>query len=452
LIRVSTIAIFFILLVLVSSACGGSFDRLSQKSTQSNPASLPSSELMPIVTQTFPRSTATPTSAPSATPLPNTATVAPTQPATATQTPSISSPVQFPNPEAYEWRMIADGLVQPIGITNAGDGSNRLFVLEQSGSIRVIQGNELLPEPFLNITDRVSCCGERGLLGLAFHPQYTENGLFFINYTDLDGNTVIARFQASDEVNRATSGSEIKLLTVEQPFPNHNGGGMAFGPDGYLYIGLGDGGSGGDPLGNAQNKNVFLGKILRINVDQGDLYGIPPDNPFIQDDGAPEVWFYGLRNPWRLSFDQLTGDLFIGDVGQSSWEEIDYIPAGNPGGLNFGWNYLEGTHPYASSAAPDEVMLTGPVAEYGHDQGISVIGGVVYRGEQLPAWQGIYFYGDYGSGFIWGLLPAADGSWQDRVLFHTSSSITAFGEDISGEVYYVSYQGGVYQLVERLGE
>jgi glucose/arabinose dehydrogenase len=238
-------------------------------------------------------------------------------------------------------------------------------------------------------------------------------------------------------------------LIVEQPFPNHNGGGMAFGPDGYLYIGLGDGGSGGDPLGNAQNTHVFLGKLLRLDVDQGDFYAIPPDNPFVDGGGAAEVWATGLRNPWRLSFDRQTGDLIIGDVGQGSWEEIDFIPAGNSGGVNFGWNHMEGTHPYASSAAPDNIILTDPVAVYGRDQGYSVIGGVVYRGEELPDWQGMYFYGDYGSGLIWGLLHAGDSSWQNRVLFQTGTSITSFGESESGEVFYVNLQGNLYQLVNR---
>ena len=382
---------------------------------------------------------------PSATLKPETETATPTETITAIP----SNPAQFPNPETYEWRLLVSGLMRPIGLTNAGDGSDRLFVLEQSGLIRVIRENELLPVPFLDITGLVSCCGERGLLGLAFHPNYIENGFFFVNYTDLKGDTVIARFQVSDEFDQANPEAEVKLLIVEQPFPNHNGGGMAFGPDGYLYIGLGDGGSGGDPLGNAQNTHVFLGKLLRLDVDQGDFYAIPPDNPFVHGGGAAEVWATGLRNPWRLSFDRQTGDLIIGDVGQGSWEEIDFIPAGNSGGVNFGWNHMEGTHPYASSAAPDNIILTDPVAVYGRDQGYSVIGGVVYRGEELPDWQGIYFYGDYGSGFIWGLIHAEDSSWQNRVLFQTGTSITSFGESESGEVFYVNLQGNLYQLVNR---
>jgi glucose/arabinose dehydrogenase len=381
--------------------------------------------------------------------LPATETPIPTQPPMLTPTESIANPTLFPNPTSYEWRLSISGLRQPIGITNAGDDSGRLFILEQAGLIRIVEETQLLAEPFLDITNRVGCCGERGLLGLAFHPQYIENGFFYLNYTDLNGDTVIARFQVTEETDLADPDSEVTLLVVEQPYPNHNGGGLAFGPDGYLYIGLGDGGSGGDPLGNAQNTNVLLGKLLRLDVDRGDPYAIPPDNPYTQSGGAPEVWAYGLRNPWRLSFDRLTGELLIGDVGQGSWEEIDYIPASNPGGINFGWNYREGAHPYGSSTVPDNIELTGPVAEYGRDQGYSVTGGVFYRGAQLPEWQGIYFYGDYGSGIIWGLLRAEDGSWQNRVLFQTGTSITSFGEDDSGEVFFVSYQGDLYQFVNR---
>jgi glucose/arabinose dehydrogenase len=446
LIRFSATILYLILLVLVSSACEGSFDRITQTSIQAIPTRSPVIGLTRTVTPTF---TATWTLEPSATQVPETATETPPPTSTVTPTLGLSNTTQFPDPETYEWRLIVSGLTQPIGLANAGDGSDRLFVLEQPGLIRIIQDNELLPEPFLDITSQVSCCGERGLLGIAFHQQYEENGFFFVNYSDLNGDTVIARFQTTGEIDRANPESEVKLLVVEQPYSNHNGGGMAFGPNGYLYIGLGDGGSGGDPQGNAQDTNTLLGKLLRLDVDQGDFYAIPPDNPYAQTGGAPEVWAYGLRNPWRLSFDRLTGDLYIGDVGQGSWEEIDYIPAGNSGSVNFGWNHMEGAHPYGNSAAPGDINFTDPVAEYGRAQGYSVIGGVVYRGEELPDWQGLYFYGDYGSGIIWGLLPAEDDSWQNRMLYQTGTSITSFGEDESGEVYFVSYQGDLYQLVKR---
>jgi glucose/arabinose dehydrogenase len=449
LIRFLLIIINCVLVVLVSSACGGAFDSVAQTNTQSNQSGSPTMEISRTATPTIKQATENEVPETTATLIPETETPFSTQTATLTPTATISSPKLFPDPAEYEWRLVVSGLRQPIGLANAWDDSGRLFILEQAGLIRILQEGQLLVEPFIDITNRVSCCGERGLLGLAFHPQYRENGLFFLNYTDLNGDSVIARFQVSEEVNRANPDSEVKLLVVEQPFANHNGGGLAFGPDGYLYIGLGDGGSGGDPLGNAQNKTTLLGKLLRLDVDQGDPYGIPPDNPFAHDGGAPEVWAYGLRNPWRLTFDRLTGELFIGDVGQGSWEEIDYVPAGYPGGINFGWNFMEGAHPYGSSTVPEDVELTAPVALYGRDQGYSVTGGVVYRGAQLPDWGGIYFYGDYGSGLIWGLLRAEDGSWQNRVLFQTGASITSFGEDDRGEVFFVSYQGALYQFVNR---
>jgi glucose/arabinose dehydrogenase len=377
------------------------------------------------------------------------ATVSPTPSPVPTRLVNESNLAQFPNPETFEWRLILSGLDQPVGLANAGDGSGRLFVIEQSGLIRVLRDNNLLAEPFLDISSQVSCCGERGLLDLAFHPEYNHNGFFFVNYTDINGNTVISRFTVSNEIDQANLSSEIKLLVVEQPFPNHNGGSLAFGPEGYLYIGLGDGGSGGDPLGNAQNTNVLLGKVLRLDVDQNEPYTIPADNPFVSGGGAPEVWITGLRNPWKFSFDRLTGDLFIGDVGQGSWEEIDFLPAENSGGVNFGWNYREGTHPYSTSEPSENIILTDPVAEYGRDQGYSVIGGVVYRGAELPEWQGIYLYGDYGSGFIWGLFHPADGSWQNKLLFQTDSRITSFGEDENGEIFYTGYNGGLYKLENR---
>ena len=422
---------------------------IPQTSTQSNPTHFPSIGLTRTVLPTLPLPTSIWTLEPAASLTAEPATVSPTLPSTPTLSDSLSNPAQFPNPDIYEWRLILSGLARPIGLTNAGDGSGRLFVVEQSGVIRVIRDNDLLPEPFLDISGQVSCCGERGLLGLAFHPEYNHNGHFFVNYTDINNDTVIARFHVSDEVDQANPSSEVKLLIAEQPFNNHNGGSLAFGPDGYLYVGLGDGGSGGDPLGNAQNNDVLLGKLLRLDVDRGDLYAIPPDNPFVNGGGAPEVWVSGLRNPWRFSFDRLTGDLYIGDVGQGSWEEIDFLPAGNSGGVNFGWNYMEGTHHYSASQLLEETALTDPVAEYGRDHGYSVIGGVVYRGDQFPDWQGIYLYGDYGSGFIWGIMRDTDGSWQNALLFQTNTRITSYGEDESREIYYVSYEGDLYKFVNR---
>lgn len=301
-----------------------------------------------------------------------------------------------------------------------------------------MQNDQLLEEAFLDITDRVDSSGnEQGFLGLAFHPQYAQNGRFFVNYTDKNGDTSISRFQVSDDPNVADPASEVKLLGVDDPFPNHNGGVLVFGPDGYLYIGLGDGGSQGDPFGNAQNTGVLLGKILRLDVDSAEPYAVPADNPF-----GNEIWHYGLRNPWRISFDRLTNDLYIGDVGSVEWEEIDFLAAGSPGGTNFGWDFREGAHDYEGNA-PDG--LTDPVAEYSHSEGgCSVTGGYVYRGA-MPEWNGIYLYGDYCTGLIWGLIRSGD-SWQNQLLFDTDVNITSFGEDESGEIYLVGDSGEIYRL------
>jgi glucose/arabinose dehydrogenase len=365
----------------------------------------------------------------------------------ATPVPSLSG---FPDPAGVEWRMVTGGLVSPIGLANAGDGSHCLFVLEQSGVIQIVQNGNLLPVPFLDIRDRVGSSGnEQGLLGLAFHPDYETNGYFFVNYTDQNGDTVIARYQVSvDNPDRADRSSERHLLNIPQPFPNHNGGMVAFGTDGYLYLGLGDGGSGGDPLDSGQSVNTLLGKILRIDVNGGDPYLVPADNPFTGG-LAPEIWAYGLRNPWRFSFDRLTGDLYIGDVGQGSWEEISYLPAGSPGGANFGWNVYEGWHPYGGSASSAGGELTFPIFEYGHDQGCSVTGGYVYRGTALPQWNGVYLFGDYCTGYIWGLLPDGQGGWLSDLLFDGMGQITSFGEDEAGELYLTDRAGIIYRLSSK---
>ena len=356
---------------------------------------------------------------------------------------SFPYPTSFPDPAKYDWQMLTGGLNRPVGLTNAGDGSGRLFVLEQEGLIRIVQDQELLAEPFLDIRDRVgSNANEQGLLGLVFHPQYTQNGYLYVNYTDQNGGTVIARFSISADPGLADPESEVRLLQIPQPYGNHNGGALAFGPDGYLYIGTGDGGSGGDPQGNGQSLDTLLGKILRLDVDNGEPYAVPADNL------EGEIWAYGLRNPWRFSFDRLTGDLYMGDVGQGDWEEIDYWPAGNPSGANFGWNFREGAHPFAGSP-PVGLDLIDPVVEYDHSLGISVTGGVVYRGAALPGFYGIYLYGDYGSGRVWGLFPGQDGGWQNQILFESGANITSFGEDEDGEVYLVDHKGFVFMLVEK---
>lgn len=348
--------------------------------------------------------------------------------------------LSFPNPDAYTWETVVSGLARPVDLQHAGDGSGRLFVIEKVGRIRIIQDGQLLETPFMDIVERVGSDGnEQGLLGMAFHPSYTENGFFYVNYTDNNGDTVIARYQVTADPNLADSNSEVGLLFVDQPFRNHNGGGLAFGPDGYLYAGLGDGGSAGDPNGNGQSLDTLLGKLLRLDVDSAEPYAIPADNPF-----GNEIWAYGLRNPWRFSFDRANSDLFIGDVGQGNWEEIDYLPAGTPGGTNFGWDYLEGTHPFEGTP-PQDAQLVPPVAEYNHGEGCSVTGGYVYRGS-MPEWNGIYLYGDYCSTTVWGLIRSGEG-WQNQVLFGAPGSITSFGQDEAGEVYIVTDGGQVLRLI-----
>lgn len=369
-------------------------------------------------------------------------TDAPPAPDSPTAPPVLDPPVNagsFPNAGEYEWKEITSGLNRPVDVQSANDGSGRLFIIEKYGVIRILENGKLLDVPFLNIDARVDDSGnEMGLLGLVFHPIYKENGYFYINYTGDGGHTRISRFQASGNV--ADPNSETVLLLIKQPYANHNGGGLDFGPDGYLYAGLGDGGSQGDPSKNGQNTTVMLAKILRIDVNNGDPYSVPPDNPY-----GNEVWAYGLRNPWRISFDSATDDLWIGDVGQGQWEEIDYLPAGAQGGANFGWSIMEGNHDYDASAQPGLLL---PAVEYSHSKGgCSVTGGYVYRGS-MPDWRGIYIYGDYCTGFVWGLIPSADG-FQSQLLFQTDVNITSFGQDESGEIYLASDNGGIYILAKK---
>ena len=400
-----------------------------------SPMTIPSPPMSVPATVT-PVAKATPTSAP---PAAKPATEIPPTQAPATDT-SLPDATTFPNPDQYTWETVLTGLERPVDIQQAGD--ERLFIVEKVGRIRVIENGSLLETPFLDISDRVgSKSNEQGLLGLAYHPNYAENGLFFVNYTDRNGDTVIARYRVANDPNIADPSSEMTLLHVKQPFSNHNGGVLAFGPDGYLYAGLGDGGSAGDPQGNAQSLDTFLGKILRLDVDSAEPYAIPPKNPF-----GSEIWAYGVRNPWRISFDRATGDLFIGDVGQNNWEEIDYVPAGEPGGFNFGWNYFEGTHPYQGTPLHG-IPLTSPIAEYSHGEGCSVTGGYVYRGA-MPEWNGVYFYGDYCTGTIWGLIRSGEG-WQNQVLFGAGMTITSFGQDAAGEIYFASDNGQILRLKPR---
>jgi glucose/arabinose dehydrogenase len=340
------------------------------------------------------------------------------------------------------------GLAAPVAIVNAGDGSNRLFVVEQAGRVRLIVGGVLQATPFLDITTRVSCCGERGLLGLAFPPGYAAKGHFYVYYTDLNGAITLARYAVAANPDVADPNSGQVLLSVPHARTNHNGGQLAFGPgDGYLYAGLGDGGGAGDPDGNGQNTGTLLGKILRLDVESGVApYAIPAGNPFASGGGRAEIWAYGLRNPWRFSFDRQTGDLYIADVGQGLWEEVDYQPGGAAGGANYGWNIMEGAHCYnASSCNP--AGLTWPVTEYDHSLGCAIIGGYVYRGSAQPALAGLYFYADECQGRVWGLQQDG-GGWQSHQLLRAAINPSTFGEDEAGEIYVADYSGGtLYRVV-----
>jgi glucose/arabinose dehydrogenase len=343
------------------------------------------------------------------------------------------------------------GLENPVQLTHAGDGSGRVFVVEQAGRIRIARDGVLLPTPFLDISDRLACCGERGLLSVAFPRDYATKGRFYVDYTDRTGTTIVARYHLGQNLDTADPASEEVVLTVAQPFANHNGGQLAFGPlDGYLYIGMGDGGSGGDPQNHGQNPASLLGKMLRIDVEAGlQPYGVPPTNPFAQTPGyRAEIWALGLRNPWRFSFDREKGDLYIGDVGQEQYEEIDLQPASSSGGENYGWRIMEGGHCYRSQDC-DQTGLVLPVAEYDHSRGCSVAGGVVYRGGTYPRMQGIYLYGDYCSGRIWGLRQRG-GQWQSLELLDTAHRINSFGEDEVGNAYVVDYGGNIYLLADTM--
>lgn len=350
---------------------------------------------------------------------------------------------------------IASGLSSPLDLQSAPGDRTRLFVIEQAGRIRIVRNGAVVTAPFLDITGRISSGGERGLLGLAFHPQYATNGRFFVNYTDRSGDTHIAEFKApTPSADSADASSERQILLVAQPFANHNGGGLAFGLDGFLYIGLGDGGSGGDPLGNGQNLGTRLGKMLRIDVNGAQPYAVPADNPFVARAGAlPEIWAYGLRNPWRFSFDRSTGDLYIGDVGQSALEEVDVGLASRRGGENYGWNTMEGSRCYSPSSGCNTSGLTLPITDYGRSDGFSITGGVVYRGCRMPGYSGHYFYADYGSGLVRSFrlengraVDARDWTSTLSGAARTLRNPSSFGVDIDGEIYIVDYDGEIYRI------
>lgn len=363
--------------------------------------------------------------------------------------PPPTTTVDFqPDAFTFSTELVADGLDTPVYVTHAGDASGDLYLLEKEGKIRIVREGALVAEPFLDISDRVTTGGnEQGLLGLAFAPDYSESGYFFVHYSDNDGNTMVARFQRTAERTLADASSEFIVLQLDQPARNHNGGMLAFGPDGYLYIGMGDGGGSGDRYNNGQNPDTLLGKMLRIDVmsDLAEPYTIPADNPWVDvdwngTDVRDEIWAVGLRNPWRYSFDRATGDLWIGDVGQNQYEEIHFTPANSSGGHNYGWPIVEATHCYGSSTC-ETAGFTIPVAEYSHSGHCSVTGGYVYRGADIPALDGVYLYGDYCSGMIWALWPA-NGLWQTAELFQSDARISSFGEDEEGEIYVTDMSGG----------
>jgi glucose/arabinose dehydrogenase len=352
------------------------------------------------------------------------------------------------------------GFSSPVHLTNAGDGSQRLFVVEQSGIIRIIKNNVVLPTPFLDIHDRVLFpgSGERGLLSVAFPSNYASKSYFYVYYTRLDGNNQASRFHLKPgKPDEADPFSEQMIILFNHPnYSNHNGGQLAFGPDGYLYIGTGDGGSGGDPQGNAQNPASLLGKLLRIDVESGvDPYLVPATNPYTQTVGyRGEIWALGLRNPWRYAFDRQTGDLYIGDVGQNTEEEVDFQPASSHGGENYGWNVLEGNLCYKPSVnCVPPAHYAPPIAVYDHglndSNGCAITGGAVYRGATYLRLQGIYFYGDYCTGKIWGLKYSS--GWQSQPLLDTDLSISTFGEDEAGNLYLADLSSGkIYKIVDRM--
>ena len=335
-------------------------------------------------------------------------------------------------------------------LTHAGDGSGRVFLVEKTGRIWVVTADGAIRRtPFLDIRDIVdSAASERGLLSVAFDPDFAENGEFYVNFTSKagDGDTVVARYRAAD-LQEADPATGVEILRIDQPAANHNGGQLQFGPDGYLYIGTGDGGSAGDPWDNAENLGVLLGKMLRIKVSGEATYAIPPDNPFLgREDVRMEIWAYGLRNPWRFSFDRATGDLYIADVGQNKWEEVDFQPADSAGGEHYGWNTMEGNHCYDPPEGCDTSGKVPPVWEYPHPEGCSITGGYVYRGRAYPQLAGLYFYGDFCSGVIYALRQNQEGGWESQPVLESGLNIASFGEDEAGELYVLDLNGAVYRL------
>lgn len=363
---------------------------------------------------------------------------------------------------------VASGLIQPTTVTNAGDGTGRIFIVQESGQILILVNGSVLPTPFLDISDLVGHTPEHGLLGLAFHPDYISTGFFYVDYTSIDdGTTIVARYQVSaGDPNVADPDSAQIVLTQPQPGGDHNGGQLAFGPDDYLYISMGDGGCCGDPFRTAQDLGTWLGKILRVDVNGDDFpgdpnrnYVVPPDNPFVGGPGLDEIWAYGVRNPWRCSFDRVTGDFFIADVGQDTWEEVDFQLASSTGGENYGWSVLEGMHCYNDDPPGScDAFLNGgstlPILEYQHHPDCSITGGYRYRGQTYPDLEGVYFYADFCTGRISGAIQQVNGTWESRELLLAGFAISTFGEDETGELYVVEYnsdQSVLYRIASTQG-
>lgn len=364
----------------------------------------------------------------------------------------FTPPSQAQEPSAsYTIEEVLTGFVAPIDYIELPNDSGDFLLVQQSGMIYLIEDGVARSEPFIDLRGRVfypEGYTEQGLLGIALDPEFSENGYFYLNYTarDPQGTTYVSRFNLLEGGElRGDPESEAVILTVDQPYANHNGGMIDFGPDGYLYISLGDGGSAGDPQNNGQNPRTLLGTVLRLDVRSAFPYTIPEDNPFVDGaDGAPEIWAYGLRNVWRFSFDIETGDLYLADVGQNEYEEVNFQAADSPGGQNYGWNVFEGTHLYRASGIEGTVM---PIAEYNHIDGCSITGGYVYRGETMPELDGYYLYGDYCSGRVWWLTRDESGEWQNGLIFDTDMQISSFGQDRSGEIYILDYRGGIYRII-----